>query len=94
MFLRPLDKALEFEADRIGATLAARAGYDPYGLVSAIQILSGMKAEDSGVSLLMSTHPTPNDRLTELEKFASTLDKFAAQPQVEDRFVKIVAAIK
>ena len=94
LFLRPLDKALEFEADRIGATLAARAGYDPYGLVSAIQILSGMKAEDSGVSLLMSTHPTPNDRLTELEKFAATLDKFAAQPQVEDRFVKIVAAIK
>ena len=74
--------------------LAARAGYDPYGLVSAIQILSGMKPEDSGVSLMMSTHPTPNDRLTELEKFASTLDKYAAQPQVEDRFVKIMVALK
>jgi beta-barrel assembly-enhancing protease len=93
-FLRPLDKALEYEADRIGATLAARAGYDPYGLVSAIQILSNMKSEDSGVSLLMSTHPTPNDRLTELEKFASTLDKFSNQPQVEDRFTKVLAAIK
>lgn len=93
-FLRPLDKALEFEADRIGATLAARAGYDPYGLVSAIQILSGLKSEDSGVSLMMSTHPTPNDRLTELEKFSATLDKYSSQPQVEDRFVKVVAALK
>ena len=93
-FLRPLDKALEYEADRIGATLAARAGYDPYGLVSAIQILSGLKSEDSGVSLMMSTHPTPNDRLVELEKFSSTLDKYSAQPQVENRFIKIVGAIK
>ncbi len=93
-FLRPLDKALEYEADRIGATLAARAGYDPYGLVSAIQILSGLKSEDSGVSLMMSTHPTPNDRLVELEKFSSTLDKYSTQPQVENRFVKVVGAIK
>ncbi len=93
-FLRPLDKALEYEADRIGATLAARAGYDPYGLVSAIQILSGLKFEDSGVSLMMSTHPTPNDRLIELEQFSSTLDKYSTQPQVENRFVKIVGAIK
>ncbi len=93
-FLRPLDKALEYEADRIGVTLAARAGYDPYGLVSAIQILSGLKSEDSGVSLMMSTHPTPNDRLAELEQFSSTLDKYSTQPQVENRFVKIVGAIK
>jgi beta-barrel assembly-enhancing protease len=93
-FLRPLDKALEYEADRIGAVLAARAGYDPYGLVSAIQILSNMKSDDAGVSLLMSTHPTPNDRLTELEKFTATLDKYASQPQVEDRFAKVMAAIK
>jgi beta-barrel assembly-enhancing protease len=93
-FLRPLDKALEYEADRIGAVLAARAGYDPYGLVSAIQILSNMKSDDSGVSLMMSTHPTPNDRLTELEKFAATLDKYASQPQVEDRFAKVMAVVK
>ncbi len=94
LFLRPLDKSLEFEADRLGATLAARAGYDAYGLVSAIQVLSGLKPEDSGVSLMMSTHPTPNERLSELEKFAGTLDKFSAQPQVADRFAAVMANIK
>jgi predicted Zn-dependent protease len=94
LFLRPLDKSLEFEADRLGATLAARAGYDAYGLVSAIQILSALKAEDSGVSLMMSTHPTPNERLTELEKFTSTLDKFSSQPQVADRFTAVMASVK
>ena len=94
LFLRPLDKALEYEADRIGVVLAARAGYDPYGLVAAIQILSNLKPDDAGVSLLMSTHPTPNDRLTELERFTDTLDKFSSQPQVENRFVKVMAAVK
>ena len=92
LFLRPLDKSLEYEADRIGATLAARAGYDPYGLVSAIQILSGLKSEDSGVSLMMSTHPSPVERLAELEKYASTLDKFSTQPQLADRFATVMRA--
>lgn len=94
VFLRPLDKSLEYEADRLGATLAARAGYDPYGLVAAIQVLSGLKPEDSGVSLLMSTHPTPNDRLVELEKYTATLDKFAQQPQVAERFQKVMESVK
>lgn len=89
-----LDKSDEYEADRIGAVLAARAGYDPYGLVAVVQMLASMKPEDSGVSLLMSTHPTPNDRLGELEKFAATLDKYAAQPQVQERFVKAMRTIK
>ncbi len=89
-----LDKSDEFEADRIGAVLAARAGYDPYGLVVVLQMLAALKTEESGISLLMSTHPTPNDRLTELEKFSATLDKYSSQPQVEDRFAKVVAALK
>ncbi len=89
-----LDKSDEFEADRIGAVLAARAGYDPYGLVVVLQMLAALKTEESGISLLMSTHPTPNDRLIELEKFSATLDKYSSQPQVEDRFAKVVAALK
>ncbi|NJR71700.1 MAG: M48 family metalloprotease [Gammaproteobacteria bacterium] len=93
-FLRPLDKALEFEADRIGTVLAARAGYDAYGLVSAIQMLSTLRAEDAGISLFMSTHPTPNDRLSELEKFTTMLDKYASQSQGEDRFANMMAANK
>jgi beta-barrel assembly-enhancing protease len=89
-----LDKSDEFEADRIGVVLAARAGYDPYGLVAVLQMLGAAKQEESGFSLMMSTHPTPNDRLGELEKFTATLDKFSAQPQVEDRFAKVMAAVK
>ena len=89
-----LDKADECEADRIGAVLSARAGYDPYGLVAVLQMLAALKAEESGISLLMSTHPTPSDRLIELEKFTATLDKFSSQPQVNDRFAAVLANVK
>lgn len=89
-----LDKSDEFEADRIGAVLSARAGYDPYGLVAVVQMLAALKAEESGISLLMSTHPTPGDRLIELEKFTATLDRFSSQPQVTDRFAAVMANVK
>jgi predicted Zn-dependent protease len=94
VFLRPLDRGLEYDADRLGVVLAARAGYDPYGLVAVIQTLSSLKPDETGVSLLMSTHPTPNDRLNELEKYAATLDRFASQPQVEGRFAQMISAVK
>ena len=34
VLLRGLDKGDEFEADRMGVVIAARAGYDPFGLPS------------------------------------------------------------
>jgi hypothetical protein len=34
LFLRPLDRSMEYEADRVGVVIAARGGYDPYGLVA------------------------------------------------------------
>jgi predicted Zn-dependent protease len=94
VFVRPLDRSLEYEADRIGVLVAAKAGYDPYGLVSAIQMLSTLKEEESGVSLMMSTHPTPGDRLNELERSTPILDRFAKHPQLEERFAKVMAAVR
>ena len=83
-FLRPLDRSMEYEADRLGVLIAARSGYDPFGLVAALQMLSQVKPEDAVI--LFSTHPAPTDRLAELEAFAPTLEKYAAQPQVAARF--------
>lgn len=94
LFLRPLDKSLEYDADRIGALLLAKAGYDPYGLISVIQKLAALRPEDSAASIVMSTHPSAADRLAQLETFAGTLDRFSSQPQVEDRFVKVMSQVK
>jgi predicted Zn-dependent protease len=83
-YLRPLDRAMEYEADRLGVLIAARSGYDPFGLAAALQMLAQVKPEEAAI--LFSTHPAPADRLAELEKFSPTLEKYASQPQVEARF--------
>jgi predicted Zn-dependent protease len=88
-FIRPLDRSMEYEADRMGVILAARAGYDPYGLVAVLQMLGQSEADNSGTSIL-DTHPAPGDRLDELERFLPTLDRYASQPQVEGRFKQVV----
>jgi predicted Zn-dependent protease len=68
LYSKGLDKEDEFEADRIGVVVAARAGYDPYGLPAVIQILEEQSAQDNNFSLLLKTHPPPLERLDRLDK--------------------------
>jgi predicted Zn-dependent protease len=86
LFSRGLDKSDELEADRLGVVIAARGGYDAYGLPSVLQTLQAMNPEDSGVALMFKTHPAPGERLGALENMQPTLDAYAAQPQLAERF--------
>ena len=91
VFLRPLDRGMEYEADRLGVVLAARSGYGPYGLPSVMQMLAQEKGDGSGADVF-STHPSASDRLGELEKFVPTVATSAGQG-VEARF-RQVAGVK
>jgi len=86
MYSRGLDKSDELEADRLGVVIAARGGYDAYGLPSVLQTLQAMNAQDSGVALMFKTHPAPAERLGALDRMQATLDEHAGQPQLADRF--------
>lgn len=68
IFARRLDQGAEFEADRHGVVLAARAGYSPFGLPAVLQKIASVPREDDRVSLLYSTHPAPEQRLRRLEQ--------------------------
>ncbi|MBI3223245.1 MAG: M48 family metalloprotease [Nitrosomonadales bacterium] len=63
---RSLDKNAEFEADRIAVVLAARAGYEAYGLPQVLQEI-GHGGNDDSVALLFKTHPHPDARLAKLD---------------------------
>jgi predicted Zn-dependent protease len=86
-FLKPLDRGLEYEADRMGVVLAARSGYDPYGFVAVLQMLALVKETDEGG--ILATHPSAAERIAELEKYVPALEKYAGQT-VEARFKSAV----
>jgi beta-barrel assembly-enhancing protease len=87
----PFDRSEEEQADRMGAVLAARAGYDPYGLASVLQILQSVIGEQGATSVLFSTHPTPEVRLAALDKsMRSIMDRYSGQATLQDRFVSTI----
>ena len=87
LYTRGLDKSDEFEADRLGVVIAARGGYDSYGLPAVLQTLQAMNAQDSSLALMFKTHPSPTDRLGALsERMQPVLDSYAAQAQLPERF--------
>jgi beta-barrel assembly-enhancing protease len=91
--VRGLDKKDEYEADRMALVIAARAGYDPYGLVQVLQTLQTLNAQDSALALLFDTHPAPAARLDALEVAAGAqLDAQAGQPQHADRYARYIRA--
>jgi predicted Zn-dependent protease len=73
MFARRLDQGAEFEADRQGVILAARAGYSPFGLPAVLQKIASVPRSDDRVSLLYATHPAPEQRLRQLDALSESL---------------------
>ena len=91
MILLPLDRSEEEQADRMGMVLATRAGYDPWGLPTVIQILQDISGDQGGLSVLFSTHPAPADRLASLDKaIGKSLDQYSSQPVLQERFVTMI----
>ena len=89
MYSRGLDKSDELEADRLGVVIAARAGYDSYGLPAVLQTLQAMNPQDSGLALMFKTHPAPGERLDALgERLQPVLDAYSGQAQLAERFVR------
>lgn len=68
VYTKGLSQTDEFEADRTGVSLAAKAGFDPYGLVSVLQQLRTVTPDNPMFTLTMSTHPAAQARLDYLEQ--------------------------
>jgi len=91
LYARGLDKEDEFEADRMGVVIAARAGYDPYGLPAVLQTLQSLNAKDSKLALMFKTHPAPADRLGQLDQLMTgRFDSFEGHPDLTSRFQAVM----
>ncbi len=83
MYSKGLDQSDELEADRVGVALAARAGFDPYGLVAVLQGLRTAAPDNPIFSLQLSTHPPTQVRLDQLElAMGQRLDAFSGKPSL------------
>ena len=83
LYAKGLDQEDEFEADRLGVALAARAGFDPYGLVAVLQQLRTATPDNPVFTLSLSTHPAPQARLDQVElAMGKRLDAFTGKNAV------------
>ena len=90
VFARGLDKSAEYEADAIGLVLAARAGYNPFGLIDVLHKLAARGASDGSLALLFKTHPPPGDRLEHLGEVLTP--HMARLPAGKNPDIRLIAA--
>jgi predicted Zn-dependent protease len=59
----------EREADRVGAMIMTRAGWDPRGMVDVMETIRRQQRRDPGsVDVFFSNHPSPQERIARLQR--------------------------
>lgn len=77
-FTLPNSRTHEIEADRIGVELSARAGYDPRGAITVWQKMA--RADTGSPPQFLSTHPSSENRIRDLEVYAERVKPVVGQP--------------
>jgi predicted Zn-dependent protease len=66
----------EHEADRVGAQIMARAGYDPMAMATFFDLLQARKRSNpNAVAKFFSSHPPASDRSARIRSYASQLGR-------------------
>jgi len=89
LFVKGYSRDTEFEADRLGVEIAAKAGYDPTAMTRFLQTLA--KQQDTGKGGFFATHPAANDRLA---KLAGEMPKYAAVTVPKVRVTRFSTAVE
>lgn len=94
LYTKGLDRKDEYEADRNGVVLAARAGYNPYGFLDTLATLNTIDPSDKSLALLTNTHPSTTDRLEALDPVMDKrLGKYVEQKNAGNRFRQYKASL-
>ena len=86
-----LNREDEFEADLMGVVIAARAGYDPYGLAGVLKLLSMINPQQGNSYRQMhATHPPASERLSLLEQaMTGNMDHFVPANEDSSRLYQL-----
>ena len=82
----PMDRALEFEADRMAAVIMARAGYDANAYLNVLRTLQNDRSNDQGLAMLNAVHPSFKDRIAELTPVVAKIAKSDKPDKSRERF--------
>jgi predicted Zn-dependent protease len=88
LFLAPYNREQEREADRVGQSLAAAAGYRPDGLVNLLDTMAGaeaLDAENAREASWFDSHPATLERVDLTRKHAGTLTPAVRPSSARDR---------
>lgn len=89
LYSKGLNREDEYQADKQGIRLLARAGYDPFAFIKNLQLLEAIAPSDTSLALLYKTHPTPSQRLMALNDAMNDLSHVSGQLLVERFNTKI-----
>jgi len=78
-------QADENDADKGGTVDANKAGYDPHGLVTALEKIDARNSSSSGHNGWFASHPDTKDRISKVTKEISA-EKLSSKAIVEPRF--------
>ncbi len=90
LYASGLDRDLEYQADKRGVVLAARAGYDPYALLDVLTTIDSINPTEADLTVMLKTHPPTSKRLKKLAKLMDgKLDKYAIGKINSSRFIAV-----
>jgi predicted Zn-dependent protease len=92
MFVKGYSRDTEFEADRLGAEIAANAGYDPTAMARYLDSLAKRQATSEGG--FFATHPSTKERKDKLAAHARANVAVAVPKVRTTRFEAAVAKLK
>jgi predicted Zn-dependent protease len=83
-----LSRSDELEADKLGTILAAKVGYDAYGLRRSIESLAAKQQADLFLAHFNKTHPPAADRLQTIDQAIKENHLSADGLKLHDRFTR------
>lgn len=90
LYASGLDRDLEYQADKRGVVLAARAGYDPYALLDVLTTIDSINPTEADLTVMLKTHPPTGKRLKKLAKLMDgKMDKYASGKINNARFIAV-----